>query len=103
MNTEIKSTSAQIIGGNTGPKTQSPGQRPGLENNNTEAKTASTDTVSVTSEAERLLKLEDKLADLPVVDTARVQEIKASIADGSFEVNAERIASKLMQFETGKE
>lgn len=60
----------------------------------------SSDTVTVTSEAERLLKLEGKLADLPEVDSARVEELRQAISDGTFKVDANKIAQILLQLES---
>ena len=58
------------------------------------------DTVSLTDTASRLRSLENTIANLPVVDTQRVQDIQKSIADGTFEVNPQRIADKMFGFES---
>jgi negative regulator of flagellin synthesis FlgM len=58
------------------------------------------DTVSLTDTSERLRNLENTLANLPVVDTQRVEAIQQAIAEGSFEINAEKIAEKMLQFDT---
>lgn len=63
--------------------------------------TGSSDTVSMTDQVSRLQKIESQLAAVPPVDNARVAEIKQSIADGSFKVNPENIASKLIEMESG--
>ena len=57
------------------------------------------DTVSLTDTSERLRNLENTLAALPVVDTQRVEAIQQAIADGSFEINADKIAEKMLQFD----
>jgi negative regulator of flagellin synthesis FlgM len=44
----------------------------------------------------RLQTLESKLADGDSFDASRVSEIKQSIRDGSFKVNAEAVADKLL-------
>jgi negative regulator of flagellin synthesis FlgM len=37
------------------------------------------------------------MADTPVVDSARVTEIRRAIAEGSFKVNPDMVADKLIQ------
>jgi len=44
----------------------------------------------------KLQKLESRLADGEPFDASRVSEIKQSIRDGSFKVNAEAVADKLL-------
>lgn len=57
------------------------------------------DTVSLTDTATRLRGLENTLANLPVVDSQRVEDIQRAIAAGKFEINPERIANKMLDFE----
>ncbi len=42
-------------------------------------------------------QLETKLSKEPAFDAARVEEIKAAIRDGSYQVNAEAVADKVIQ------
>ncbi|KPB19436.1 flagellar biosynthesis anti-sigma factor FlgM [Pseudomonas amygdali] len=58
------------------------------------------ETFSLSSEAQQLQKITDKLTDLPTVNSARVAELKQAIADGSYTVDSNRVASKLLNFET---
>ncbi|MCK5639616.1 MAG: flagellar biosynthesis anti-sigma factor FlgM [Gammaproteobacteria bacterium] len=60
---------------------------------------SSVDTVSLTDTAARLRELENTLATLPVVDAQRVEDIQKSIAEGSFDVDPEKIAVKILEFE----
>lgn len=60
------------------------------------------DKVSMTPEATRLQKIEEQLAAVPAVDSAKVAEIKAAIANGSFVVDTQAIAGKIIAFESGK-
>lgn len=60
------------------------------------------DRVSVTSEAARLQKIEEQLSAVPAVNSAKVAEIKAAIANGTFTIDPQAIASKLIAFETGQ-
>lgn len=59
------------------------------------------DKVSVTSEASRLKQIEEQLSNVPEVNSAKVSEIRKQIADGTFTINPQAIAAKLIAFETG--
>lgn len=63
------------------------------------APTARGDQISLTPTAQQLRTLEDKIAAQPVVDTQKVNAVKDALANGSFEINAERIAGKMMSLE----
>ena len=56
--------------------------------------------VSLTDTAAKLQRLEAQIANQPVVDTQRVESVKKAIADGSFKVDANRIADKMADFES---
>ena len=57
------------------------------------------DRVSLTGEAQKLKELERDLASQPVVDSQRVNAVRDALADGSFAVNPQRIAEKMISLE----
>ncbi len=58
------------------------------------------DTVNLTDAAQQLKKLEASLASVPVVDAQRVESIRQAIANGSYEINPERVAEQMLAFES---
>jgi negative regulator of flagellin synthesis FlgM len=55
--------------------------------------------ITLTEAAKRLAALERAIAALPEVDMARVEELRDAIASGRYAVDAERIASRLLDLE----
>ena len=51
----------------------------------------------VSSVSSSLQAIEKGFAETPVVDTARVDEIKQAIANGHFKVDAGKVADRLLQ------
>jgi negative regulator of flagellin synthesis FlgM len=54
------------------------------------------DSVTLTDSARQLQKLADAVAAAPVADASRVAAVKKAVAQGTYEVNAERVADKLL-------
>jgi negative regulator of flagellin synthesis FlgM len=66
------------------------------------APTAQTgDQLTLTESARSLQKIEEAVAKAPVVDTQKVAAVKQSISAGTYQIDSGRIASKLLQFESG--
>lgn len=59
----------------------------------------SKDTVVLTSQGQRLEQLEKAIASLPAVDRARVDAVKADIANGNYTIDVENIADILLRTE----
>lgn len=57
------------------------------------------DSINFTDSARQLKALEEKINRLPIIDTQKVEQIKNSISDGTFDFNSERVAEKLLNFE----
>jgi negative regulator of flagellin synthesis FlgM len=53
--------------------------------------------IDISGTSSRLRELEATIANVPVVDSARVDEIKQAISDGRFKVNADRVADSLIE------
>lgn len=61
--------------------------------------TSSGSPVQITDQARQLASLEAAVSSLPVVNEARVAEIRQSIDEGRYQVHPERIADKLLRTE----
>ncbi len=59
----------------------------------------SSDGVTLTDAALHVQEVERRLADAPVVDRERVEQIRQAIADGNYPIRAEHIAEKLIELE----
>lgn len=57
------------------------------------------DQVSLTPTAQQLRSLEQQIAAQPVVDSTKVNATREALTQGRLEVNAERIAGKMMSLE----
>ncbi len=55
--------------------------------------------VQITDQARQLASLEQAVNSLPIVNESRVAQIRQALEDGSYQVNAERIADKLLSTE----
>lgn len=53
--------------------------------------------VSLSSQAQTLSRLESEINSAPSVNSDKVAEIQKAIADGTYEINAERIAQKMIE------
>jgi negative regulator of flagellin synthesis FlgM len=62
-------------------------------------KPSSADTVSITHMALTLAKLEEVVQNAPVIDSERVAAFKDAIASGTYEIDDQRVADRLLKFE----
>lgn len=59
----------------------------------------SKDSVEISNEAQSLKLLEEKIISSPDIDNTRVNDIRQSIAEGKYKINAESIAAGMMQID----
>ena len=59
------------------------------------------DHVTLTDSARSMQKIEQAVAQAPVVNTAKVASIKQAVNNGTYQVDAGRVADKILQFESG--
>ncbi|WP_434356369.1 flagellar biosynthesis anti-sigma factor FlgM [Parasalinivibrio latis] len=57
------------------------------------------DSVSLSSEGRAIGQMQNQLASEPQFDSAKVARIKQAIADGSYSIDADKLASNIMKFE----
>ncbi|OUR64818.1 flagellar biosynthesis anti-sigma factor FlgM [Methylophaga sp. 42_25_T18] len=60
---------------------------------------ARSDTVSLTNTATQLQSLQHTLLDVSVVNTEKVEALRAAIADGSYGIDVNELAQNLIDFE----
>ena len=63
--------------------------------------TSGADQLKLSDQAAQLQALEAEIANLPVVDTQRVQDVQRTLATGTFEIQPARVADKVLTFEAG--
>ncbi len=76
------------------PKAQSP-----AEQVQTQAQTARGENVKLSSQAKELKQLEQRLNSYPEMDDDRIEQIKAALADGSYKIDAEKLAQKMLEMD----
>ena len=57
------------------------------------------DSIEITAMAQGIKKAVESSSSATIVDVDRVATIKKALADGSYQINAERIAEKMIQYE----
>ncbi len=95
------------IGGVSGKPIQDTGDKSSVtasNNSNPKAPTTTSgsgggDKISLTSSAMKLRELEDRIADLPVVDVQRVSDVQRAMATGTLELSEADAANNLLEIE----
>ena len=63
--------------------------------------TSGGDQLQLSNKVSQLQALEAEIANLPVVDTQRVQDVQRTLATGAFQIEPAQVADKLLTFEAG--
>lgn len=97
---DIKSLNPSLVNNRLNDAGRNP-EKPNAGLNNSSAGTAkSSDKVTLTTISSQVKDLEAKAADSKIDQTARLESIKAAIKDGSYQINTQNIAAKLIQTES---
>lgn len=73
---------------------------PSVSNPSAESHTASNTTVQLTTQAKVAQRAEKAMADIPIVNQARVDSLKQAIREGSYALDPKRIAAKILATES---
>lgn len=60
---------------------------------------SSGDSVQLSKNARQLQSVSEKMAEMPSVNSEKVAQLKQAIAEGSYQVDSQRVASKLLGLE----
>lgn len=99
MVSEIQGTSSGIVQ-STDNRNNQVEKRKVDEANKVASSPAPSSNVNLTDKATSLQALEKSIAAAPEVDQQKVEAVRKSINEGSFKIDAERTASKLIDFDT---
>ncbi|AOY87866.1 flagellar biosynthesis anti-sigma factor FlgM [Marinobacter salinus] len=64
-----------------------------------QAQGARGENVSLSSQAKNLKQLEQKLGDFPEMDDDRIAEIRSALENGTYKVDAEKLAQKMLEMD----
>jgi len=77
----------------------SPTTRPGVSADTPVRKVEAADSLKLTGEATNLQALERSLSSAPAIDAERVQAVRESLQNGSYRINPEAIASRMLDLD----
>ena len=65
----------------------------------TQAQGARGENVNLSSQAKNLTQLEHKLGSYPEIDDDRIEQIRSALESGSYKVDAEKLAQKMLEMD----
>lgn len=83
---------------NTG-SSQGAGSKPVTTSPENKTATVKLDSVSLTSEAQQLQKMQQNLSSAATGNESKVERLKKAVASGEYQVNSEAVAKKMFRFE----
>lgn len=83
---------------NTG-NSQGTGNKSVTSSPDNKATTVKPDSVSLTSEAQQLQKMQQNLNTASTGNESKVEQLKKAVASGEYQVNSEAVAKKMFSFE----
>jgi negative regulator of flagellin synthesis FlgM len=90
---KIDNSLKSVLGGPSVEDSSRPAKKAAAEATTTDTN----DRVDLSTASSSMQAIERGFADTPVVNTARVDEIKTAIANGHFKVDAGKVADRLLQ------
>jgi negative regulator of flagellin synthesis FlgM len=98
---DIKNLNGGVLQTRSNEPVKNPGQESTDKNSAaaSQAKTDNSDKVTLTQAVAQVSNLEQKALSVDIDNSARIAELKSAIQDGSYQIDAERVADKLMQTE----
>lgn len=73
--------------------------QPAADQARSQAPAARGENVNLSAQAKELKQFEQRLEDYPEVDDARVEQIRAALADGNYKIDAEKVAQKMLDMD----
>jgi len=76
-----------------------PATKPGVSGDAPTRPVEATDSLRLTGEATNLQALERELSTAPAIDTQRVAAVRESLQNGSYKINPDAIASRMLELD----
>lgn len=70
-----------------------------VQNTNVQTTEKAKDSVDITTVAKEITKAFESSKSTPAINKERVEEVRKALAEGTFPINAEKIAEKMIQME----
>ncbi|MDI9245271.1 flagellar biosynthesis anti-sigma factor FlgM [Marinobacter sp. CHS3-4] len=78
---------------------QAPNQTGAEQQAKSQATNARGENVNLSSQAKNLKQLEQQLGDYPEMDDDRIEQIRSALENGSYKVDAEKLAQKMLEMD----